>query len=98
MHRSTNYAYELNVHQLYKYRAYQSAEEKQRVHDIISNNRLYFGRPSQMDDELEGKPLIYFRRLHDDDATRAMLIQDAERVWRRQLPPPSVEDTSRWRN
>jgi hypothetical protein len=91
------HAYEHGVAELYKFRCYGSAQECERVRQILKEHRVYFSRASQLNDEDDLRPRIRFRRAATDAESRAILLADAERVWSRRPVPHSAEELARFR-
>ncbi len=87
----TRYAAKEGLHTLYKFRAYGTPEHREWVRQILVENRLFFSRASQLNDDEDLRPIIRVRDAGSEAATRRMLIRDAERVWARQQPPYSAE-------
>jgi hypothetical protein len=46
---------------LYKFRAYDTDEHREWVRQILLENRVYFSRPSELNDPDDLRPIVRFR-------------------------------------
>lgn len=77
---------------LYKFRPYETEMHREWVRQILVENRVYFSRPTELNDPHDLRPLVKFREGPTEEHTRRRLLEDAERVWARRTPPPSGEE------
>lgn len=91
------HAYQHGIAELYKFRCYSSAQDRERVRQIIQEHRVYFSRASQLNDHADLRPRIRFRRAATEDESRAILLADAERVWNRRRAQHTPEDLGAFR-
>jgi hypothetical protein len=96
MERSSGriFAAEADIGCLHKFRRFGTPEEKERVRQILLENRVYFSRPSELHamDSNELRPRVVFRRAMSDTETRELLIQAAKLVWKRNNVPPEKQE------
>jgi hypothetical protein len=86
---NARYARDAGVSTLYKFRPYSTAEDRERVRQIIEEHRIFFARPKDLNDRLDLKPLLQITRGASDAETRQLLMDDAENTWaRNQTPEP----------
>jgi len=74
------------VNTLYKFRPFSSELHRQRVREILVEHKVYFSRRSQLNDPFDLTPVFDFAM------DRTKLMQDAERAWKRRLPPPTENE------
>jgi hypothetical protein len=82
---------EFGLTELYKFRAYRTAEDKSHVREIIEQHKVWLSNAEQLNDPEDLRPEIKFRRGANDEETRKLLRVDAESVWARQDPPWTPE-------
>jgi hypothetical protein len=73
---------------LYKYRSLANDKQKSRIKDILLNHRIRFSRPSELNDPIEGKPVLQL----GDWSSNAYRARFEEWVWSTQrhlakIPP-----------
>jgi hypothetical protein len=82
---------------LYKFRAYDTAERREWVRQTLLEGRIYFSRPDELNDDLDLRPLVTFRRGQTEGATRQLLRQAAEAHWTTRQVPLTNECIDRMR-
>lgn len=76
---------------LYKFKPFSDATEKTRVREILVEHRIYFSRPSQLNDPFDLAPRL------DVNPDREILLRDAERYRVKRRPPYTNEEEARFR-
>lgn len=76
---------------LYKFKPCSDHIEKARVREILIEHKVYFSRPSQLNDPFDLSPVFAVSR------DREALIQDAERHRAKRRPPYTPKESGRFR-
>jgi hypothetical protein len=76
---------------LYKFKAYATQQDKMRIREILVDHKIYFSRPSQLNDDRDLRPNLKFRGTSEAE-TRALILHDAEAAWPRRQPAYSPEE------
>jgi hypothetical protein len=78
--------------ELFKFRPFRTKENHERVREILVDHKVYFSRPSQLNDPFDLSPLFEFSN------DRNTLLQEAEASWHRRRPPLSDDELRGLRN
>src|SRR5882757_2077671 len=91
------FAIEFGHRTLYKFRAFRTAKDKDRIGEILRGNRVWFSTSRSLKDmdPDDLRPRLRFTRGATEEATRRLLRDDAERAWARRSPPLTTEQLVR---
>ena len=87
----------VGISTLYKFRPYSTAEDRERVRQIIEEHKVFFARPKDLNDRLDLKPLLRITRGANEAETRQFLLDDAEQTWERNQTPEAERARNRRR-
>jgi len=94
--RRRRFACDEGVATLYKFTPFDTPQRRKWVAEILQPpHRIYFAAPSQLNDELDLRPLVRLPTGIGERELRALLTADAEQHWARQ--PPTAEQLARYR-
>jgi hypothetical protein len=85
------------VYTLYKFCPFSTDERRRWVREILVEHKIYFARPSQLNDPYDLRPLVRLRPALTERELRDRLRADAEEHWARQRPPPTAEQLAAYR-
>ena len=91
------FAADEGVHTLYKFYPFGTVERRAWVREILVEHKIYFARPSQLNDPHDLRPLVRLRSGLSEREMRNFLRAEAERHWARQQPPPTANELARYR-
>lgn len=90
------FACDEGVPTLYKFTPFDTPKRRKWVAEILQPpHRIYLARPSELNDELDLRPLLRLPNGIAERELRALLMADAEQHWARQ--PPTSEQLARYR-
>ena len=83
---------------LYKFTPFDTMDRRKWVLEILRPpHRVYFARPSELNDDLDLRPLAHLRSGASESEIRSLLRAEAEDSWARQIPSPTAEQLARFR-
>ena len=97
-HSEHRFAATEGVQTLYKFCPFSTDERRQWVRHILVEHKIYFARPSQLNDPYDLRPLVRLRPALTERKLRDRLRTEAEQHWARQRPPPTVEQLAAFRS